>query len=61
MISSRKIDNLIVQIDGLDKYEIKHLEGYIAKKLGTLDNLYIENSKLTDAELEFIRSLLKSQ
>lgn len=61
MISSRKIDNLIVQIDNLDKYEIKHIEEYITKKLGTINNLYVENSKLTDAELEFIRSLLKTQ
>ncbi len=60
MISSHKIDNLIVQIDNLDKYEIKHIEGYIAKKLKTLNNLYIENSRLTDAELEFIKNLLKT-
>ncbi|MFC1235333.1 hypothetical protein [Vibrio sp. F74] len=60
MIRTLKIDNLIVQIDNLDKYEIKHLEGYIAKKLKTLNNLYIENSKLTDTELDFIKDLMKN-
>lgn len=60
MISTQKVENLIVQIDNLDKYEIKHLEGYIARKLRTLNSLYIENSKLSESERDFIENLIKN-
>jgi len=54
--NTNKVINLLMI---LEKREIEYIENYISSKLQTVNTKYVENSKLTETELDFINNIMK--